>query len=166
MTTALFIGRFQPFHKAHLEVIKDILKENQEVIIAIGSSQFSNEPDNPFSYDERKDMITESLEKNKISNYAIVELPDQFDDERWMEYILSELPSFDVFYSGNEMTQEIFSQEGIKVIKVILFEGINGTEIRDKIAKEEKWEHLVPETISDFIKKVDGVERIKKSSSN
>ena len=38
--------------------------------------------------------------------------------------------------------------------------------IIEKIAKEEKWEHLVPETISDFIKKVDGVERIKKSSSN
>ena len=39
MSRALFIGRFQPFHNAHLADIKKILKENDEVLIAIGSSQ-------------------------------------------------------------------------------------------------------------------------------
>ncbi|NIA01996.1 MAG: adenylyltransferase/cytidyltransferase family protein, partial [Nitrospirae bacterium] len=31
MQSALFIGRFQPFHKGHLEMIKKILKENERV---------------------------------------------------------------------------------------------------------------------------------------
>ena len=39
MKRALFIGRFQPFHKAHLSDVKLALKECDKIIIAIGSSQ-------------------------------------------------------------------------------------------------------------------------------
>ena len=166
MPTALFIGRFQPFHKAHLEDIRDILKEADEIIMGIGSSQESNTKENPFSFEERKEMIEETLRANSINNFKIVEIPDFFDDEKWMGHILTELPQFDVFYSGNEITQEVFSNEGIKVIKINLIEGINGTEIREKITKGEDWENLVPKTISEFVKKIDGVERIRKLNNN
>jgi len=54
---ALFIGRFQPFHKGHLLFLKSIYTQYDKIIIGIGSSQYSNSLDNPFSYDERKMMI-------------------------------------------------------------------------------------------------------------
>ncbi|MEM2947357.1 MAG: adenylyltransferase/cytidyltransferase family protein, partial [Candidatus Bathyarchaeia archaeon] len=34
----LFVGRFQPFHKGHLSVIEDILKEVDELVIVVGSA--------------------------------------------------------------------------------------------------------------------------------
>ena len=48
MKRGVFVGRFQPFHKGHLEFIKKILKEVEELIIIVGSSQFSHRIDNPF----------------------------------------------------------------------------------------------------------------------
>tara|TARA_Y100000310_G_scaffold317169_2_gene369739 strand:+ start:2357 stop:2854 length:498 start_codon:yes stop_codon:yes gene_type:complete len=164
MTTALFIGRFQPFHKAHLEVIESMLKDHDQVIIAIGSSQYSNQINDPFSYQERKDMIISTL-KN-YNNFKIVELPDLFDDEKWMNYILEVLPPFDVFYSGNDVTQEIFESEGIKVIKINLIEGINGTLIRNLISQNKDWKHLVPDEIVKSIQAINGEERIRKLANS
>ena len=40
--TALFIGRFQPFHKGHLAAIKWILKKEGKIFIVIGSNQQSS----------------------------------------------------------------------------------------------------------------------------
>ncbi len=35
----IFVGRFQPVHKGHMEVIKGILQDVDELVIIIGSSQ-------------------------------------------------------------------------------------------------------------------------------
>ena len=35
----VFIGRFQPFHLAHLETIQIALQQSRQVIIALGSAQ-------------------------------------------------------------------------------------------------------------------------------
>lgn len=56
---ALFIGRFQPFHSGHLDAIKQISED--EIIIGVGSSQYSGTEDNPHSFEERKKMIERSL---------------------------------------------------------------------------------------------------------
>ncbi|MEM0023032.1 MAG: adenylyltransferase/cytidyltransferase family protein, partial [Archaeoglobaceae archaeon] len=46
---ALFIGRFQPYHLGHHEVVKKILEEVDELIIGIGSAQESHSLENPFT---------------------------------------------------------------------------------------------------------------------
>ena len=162
MTTALFIGRFQPFHNTHLEVVKDILKENDKVIIAIGSSQENSTKENPFSYEERKHMIKETVMQNKIKNFEIVELPDFFDDEKWTDYIKKKIPKFDVAYSGNPVTINCFGKSGIRVKKIKLIEGVNGTKIRERMFVGSDWKKFVPKQISSFIEKSNGVERIRK----
>ncbi|MEM2571402.1 MAG: adenylyltransferase/cytidyltransferase family protein, partial [Thermoproteota archaeon] len=47
MRRALFIGRFQPFHKGHLYSVKHILKEFDEVVVTIAAAQYSYTIDNP-----------------------------------------------------------------------------------------------------------------------
>ncbi|HDM88409.1 MAG TPA: nicotinamide-nucleotide adenylyltransferase, partial [Candidatus Bathyarchaeota archaeon] len=42
MRRGLFIGRFQPPHLGHLHAIKQALEECDELIIVIGSSQYSH----------------------------------------------------------------------------------------------------------------------------
>jgi len=55
------VGRFQPFHNGHLQLIQAILSEVKFLKIGIGSSQYSHTMYNPFSYDERKEFIIQSL---------------------------------------------------------------------------------------------------------
>ncbi|MEK6946781.1 MAG: nicotinamide-nucleotide adenylyltransferase [Nanoarchaeota archaeon] len=162
MARALFIGRFQPFHNAHLADVRDILKKADEIIIAIGSSQEKNTKENPFSYNERKGMISNVLKKNKIKNAKIYPVPDLYDDYKWTNYILENLPKFDEAYSGNEWTIRCFKKHKISANKIKLIKGISSTIIRKMAVNNKDWQRLVPNEIADYIKKINGTGRIKK----
>ena len=71
MKRGLFIGRFQPFHLGHLQDIKDALKEVDELLIGIGSSNEERTKENPFTVNERVKMADSVLLKNGISKYFI-----------------------------------------------------------------------------------------------
>ena len=45
----VFIGRFQPFHLAHMQTIKIALKQCQTNILALGSAQNERNIKNPVS---------------------------------------------------------------------------------------------------------------------
>ncbi len=161
MKTALFIGRFQPFHNAHLSDIKLALKECNSVIIAIGSSKEANTKANPFSYEERKEMIEKTLKAHKILNYDIIPVPDINDDEQWADYVKKIVPKFDVAYTGNDFTEKLFNEKGIKVRKIKLIPNINATEIRKRILEKNDWKDLVPKEVAQYIQNINGTERIK-----
>lgn len=162
MKRALFIGRFQPFHNAHLIDVKKILKECGEVAIAIGSSQEKNTLENPFSYKERKNMIIKTLKSNKIKNFKIYPVPDLYNDKKWIGHIRKNIPKFDYVYSGNRWTLKCFKKHDSKVNKIKLIGGISSTAIRNMMLKGKSWEKMVPREIADYIKKIKGVDRIKK----
>ena len=63
----LFVGRFQPFHLGHLKVIEWILERCEKVTVVIGSSLEFSTQRNPFTYEERREMIEKSLEKEGIA---------------------------------------------------------------------------------------------------
>jgi nicotinamide-nucleotide adenylyltransferase len=74
----VFVGRFQPFHKGHMEVIKKIVNEVDELVIIVGSSQYSHMLDNPFTAGERITMIRRALEEEgiQLSKIWIIPVPD------------------------------------------------------------------------------------------
>ena len=45
----ILIGRMQPVHNGHIEVIKKTLEEVDEIVIGIGSAQKSHELKDPFT---------------------------------------------------------------------------------------------------------------------
>ncbi|MEK6942613.1 MAG: nicotinamide-nucleotide adenylyltransferase [Nanoarchaeota archaeon] len=165
MSRALFIGRFQPFHNAHLADIKKILKENDEVLIAIGSSQEKNTKENPFSLSERKKMLLAVLKSNKIKKFRLYNIPDAKTNAQWLRYIEKNIPQFDSVYSGNQRVLKIFRKHS-KIKKIKLIKGISSTKIREMMAKNKNWEKLVPKEIASQIKKLKGIERIKKLFSD
>ena len=70
----ILIGRMQPFHNGHMQVIKKILEEVDEIIIGIGSAQLSHELKDPFTAGERVLMISQTLVEEEIdpSRYYII----------------------------------------------------------------------------------------------
>lgn len=161
---ALFVGRFQPVHRGHAEILKKISQEVNEIAIVIGSSQFANTKENPFSADEREEMLKRALSEYGIKNFKIYRAEDVNDNEKWVKNVISKVGNFDVVYSGNELVKKLFREAGKKVIEIehIEREILSGTEIRRRIKKGLPWKELLPESVSEYILEIKGDERIKK----
>jgi len=164
---ALFIGRFQPLHNGHLQIMKHASKEYNEVIIGIGSSQYSHTLENPFNSDERTLMIKKALEYEKITNYSIVLIPDIHNYPKWVSHVTSIITNFDVVLSNSNLTKRLFSKKGYVVKKTPIYDRdkYSGKEIRKRIINDEQWEDLVPESIFRIIKTINGVNRLKELSN-
>ncbi len=67
VTRGLYVGRFQPFHLGHLGAVKAVLKEVDELVIVIGSAQYSHNLNNPFTAGERLVMIRRALQEAKVN---------------------------------------------------------------------------------------------------
>ncbi|MCW4031258.1 MAG: nicotinamide-nucleotide adenylyltransferase [Candidatus Bathyarchaeota archaeon] len=161
----VFVGRFQPFHKGHLEVIKKILKEVDELIVIMGSSQYSHRLDNPFTSGERITMIRKALQEEKIqlSRIWIVPVPDIHQHALWVSQIVSYSPKFDVVYTNEPLTRRLFIESMFRVesMPFVKREVYLATEIRKRILTGENWKELVPRNVANFIEKIDGVERLR-----
>lgn len=130
---ALYIGRFQPFHKGHLDALKQIVANRKvtKIIIGVGSAQYSDRRDNPYSFAERKSMIERAIAE-MTGEYAVVAIPDIHDDERWVAHVQSMVGPFDVVYTGNEHTKKLFADQGLAVEQLRVRIPISGTRIRDE----------------------------------
>ncbi|MBI2650857.1 nicotinamide-nucleotide adenylyltransferase [Candidatus Woesearchaeota archaeon] len=162
MKRALFIGRFQPFHLGHLEDIKNMLKEVDELVIGVGSSNEKHTKKNPFTAEERIEMINLVLPNNNISSYTVFPIPDFHNDEKWVEHIETLVPKFNVVYTGNKWTERCFKNKGYKVRKVNILKGISSTKIRNNILKDKEWKTMVPKEIANFLEKINAKKRLKK----
>jgi nicotinamide-nucleotide adenylyltransferase len=169
------LGRFQPFHKGHLALTKQILSECDELVIIIGSAQFSFIEKDPFSAGERVLMIHEALKEAGIdlSRCYIIPVANDENNARWLAYIRSMVPPFDVLYSGNEFVKHLTrSQDSSIVIEDPVFAEINeynGANIRRLMQEGKPWEHLVPPAVAKVIQQVGGIVRINmlaRSDSN
>lgn len=61
---AVFIGRFQPVHTAHLKIIEEALSESNELVIVVGSYRAPRSLKNPWTYEERVEMITAAVRES------------------------------------------------------------------------------------------------------
>ena len=171
----LMLGRFQPFHKGHLALTKQILSECDELLIIIGSAQFNFIDKDPFSAGERVLMIHEVLKEAGVdlSRCYIIPVANDENNARWLAYIRSMVPPFDVLYSGNDFVKYLArSQDSSIVIEDPMFAEINeynGTNIRRLMQEGKPWEHLVPPAVAKVIQQVGGIVRINmlaRSDSN
>jgi nicotinamide-nucleotide adenylyltransferase len=159
MTVGLFIGRFQPLHKGHVEVMKTIAETLDKLVIAIGSSNKSNTQENPFTADEREMMIKLSL---NVKNYELVKIPDFDDYPKWVNYVIQNSPHFDVVFSGNAVVKKLFEEKGYSVQNIPVSAYVSASQIRQMIFDNADYKHYLPEGTLQILKEMKGVEKIKK----
>jgi len=159
----LLIGRFQPFHFGHLEAIQFGLSKIDKLWIGIGSSNKPPEKSNPFTADERKEMILSSINDSVSKLIQIFPIPDLDNHKKWIENIDSIVPKFDVVFTNDELTKSLYSKLGKNVITVPFKqrEILSGTNIREKIVSDQDWKDLVPEGTKTVLEKIDAKNRLK-----
>ena len=165
---AILIGRMQPVHNGHMQIIKQILEEVDEIIIGIGSAQLSHELKDPFTAGERVVMISQALAEMDVdpSRYYIIPMQDINFNALWISHVKMMTPPFSVVYSGNSLVKQLFSEEGFEVRQPPLYDRLHlsGTEVRRRILEDENWEELVPKATADVLKEINGIERMKNLS--
>jgi nicotinamide-nucleotide adenylyltransferase len=160
----LFIGRFQPYHLGHHEVVKRILEEVDELIIGIGSAQESHTIENPFTAGERILMISRAIEElGSRKRVYIIPLEDIYRNSLWVAHICSMIPHFDVVYTNNPLVYRLFAEANFRVVKTGLVNRneYHGTEIRKKMLEGDDWEKFVPKSVAEVIREIKGIERLR-----
>lgn len=173
MQSALFVGRFQPFHIGHLDVVKKILKNNERVIIMIGSAEKNFLPDNPLTAAERFQLIEEALHEAKIpaEKYCIIPVSNVNNYALWVSHINSYLPPYDKVFTGSKIVKVCYENEyryERQTTKICpeIFQlkrelKISATKVRTAILKNKSWEKLVPPIIAKLLKDWNIPQRLK-----
>jgi len=161
----LYVGRFQPFHLGHLSAIKDVLSEVEELVIVIGSAQYSHNSSNPFTAGERLVMVRRALGEAGVdySRLWVVPVPDMHLHMLWVSALEGYTPRFKVVYSNEPLTRRLFMEAGYEVEAIRFFERklYTSTLVRERMLKDESWATLVPKSVADFIVEIDGVNRLR-----
>ncbi len=163
-SSALFIGRFQPFHLGHLSVIDQALKKVDYLIIGIGSAEDSFLPDNPFTCSERLQMIKAALDEAKISptKYCLIPIRNINNYPLWCHHVALLTPPFQSVYTGSPLVKSLFLQEKKYEVKdVTKIINISATEIRKSILNSHNWKKFVPKAVATKITEFKGEERLK-----
>ena len=122
MGKGIVLGRFQPFHNGHAYLVEQALNQFEEVTIAIGSSQDEWTVNNPFSFEERKDMIQQWIDASEHqSKVSIVGIEDINDPPNWVEHA-SKHHGTGTLVTSDEDTKTLYEESGFDVHWVDLHE--------------------------------------------
>ena len=143
------------------------LRNNDIVIIGLGSVQIEGVRDNPFSAKQRTEMIRKVFGKNSKDKIKIIPLHDigAVEREDWVEYCMKEikgkqLPTPKRYYAGSVTDMDWFldsyNDDGEKIELIDLNRHQNnflaGYFIRQSISTgTNEWITQVPEVLIDYI---------------
>ena len=167
MTRGFYIGRFQPYHQGHHEMVRRISEEVDELVLGIGSADQSHTRRNPFTAGERIMMITKATMDMDLVTYA-VPIEDLNRNAVWVSHVQSMSPGFEVAYSNNPLVVRLFEEAGVEVRQSPMFrrEEWEGTEVRQRMRSGDDWESLVPAPVAEVVHESGGVERIQQVSDS
>jgi nicotinamide-nucleotide adenylyltransferase len=167
MTRGFYIGRFQPYHNGHHNVVQSIAEEVDELVLGIGSAGDSHSQHDPFTAGERIMMITKSLVDSELVTYA-VPIEDLDRNSVWVSHVQSMSPDFDVAYSNNPLVIQLFGEAGVEVRQSPMYnrDVLEGTEVRERMIAGDDWEKLVPDAVVEVVEETGGLERIQRVSDS
>ena len=117
------LGRFQPFHRGHEILITSAFEWRDEnspesmIVIAIGSSNRPETLRNPWSADERKEMIEAwAGSDEKLGDFQIVAIPDIDDPPNWVSHAERYHGGPGTLFTSDQETAELYSKSGWETV--------------------------------------------------
>ncbi len=132
------------------------------MIVAVGNAESKNTKRNPFSGDERVEMMKSYLRERHVKVKDVVAVEDGKSWASCIDNLFEKCAKFDVLFTNHKTIARLVGNR----VKVVGFEregGISSTMIRDSIAKGEEWENLTGKSVVSLIRRLDGIARIKRA---
>lgn len=163
--TLVLIGRFQPLHNAHLEIIKRSTALCDKLIVITGSAAQPRTYKNPFTSDERERMIKAATSGLAISITVEENIDTMYNDQAWAVRVQQAVaqhtvPGDRVGIIGHKKDDssfylDMFPQWGYENVEEI--EPLSAVNIRDLYFKGAAnmnfIKAVVPETTFNFLEK-------------
>jgi bifunctional NMN adenylyltransferase/nudix hydrolase len=163
--TLVLIGRFQPLHNAHLEIIKRATALTNQLVIITGSGKQPRTYKNPFTSFERERMIKAAAGGLAMQVYVEENIDTIYNDQAWavrIQGIVSKYRTLggQVGIIGHKKDDssfylDMFPQWGYEDVELIEF--LSAVNIRDLYFKRDVnmsfIKGVVPETTFDFLMK-------------
>jgi bifunctional NMN adenylyltransferase/nudix hydrolase len=161
--TLVLIGRFQPLHNAHLEIIKRATALTDQLVIICGSAKQPRTFKNPFTFEERARMIKSATAGLAMQVYVEPNIDTIYNDQAWAVRVQGIVSKYNrlggkVGIIGHKKDDssfylDMFPQWGYENVELIEF--LSAIDIRDLYFK---WtfnsnfiKNVVPETTYDFL---------------
>lgn len=147
------IARWKPLHLGQAAVIRGLCAAGGQVLLGIGSSNRYNAR-NPFTLTETEEMLQIILAGRE--NVSVIPVPDLDDGPRWRLMVQEMLGTLDLFVTDNPYVANLLS-EFYRIERPVAFVPpnerirVNGTMVREAIARGEDWQSLVPAEIAEYI---------------
>ena len=85
--TAVLIGRFQPLHNGHMALLRAALERARQVVVVLGSAMQAPTPKNPFSWQERAQMLRAALTREDAERIRCVPVRDYYNEPLWVNAV-------------------------------------------------------------------------------
>lgn len=136
---AVLIGRFQPFHNGHATLLQQALNTAPRMVVVIGSAFQARTPKNPFTWQERADMIRQCLSTADQERTTFLPIRDYYDEEKWLQAVRRDVASLSGQPSSicllghfKDATSDYLAQfDGWQLISVDRNSPVDATHIRD-----------------------------------
>lgn len=163
---ALIIGRFQPLHLGHVDLIKKTRDLGYNVIIGVGNNGDHRTEKYPFVFEEVKQMF--STLDLPLPVYRIPDINNDSDYAEHVETITGCSSQDTVIVSGNNHTIECFTQY-LRIYKIVKpgvdfsveYKNVSATRIRELMAEGGKWGDFVSSGIYQILQRIKAEEKVK-----
>jgi bifunctional NMN adenylyltransferase/nudix hydrolase len=151
MKAGIFIGRFQPVHQGHIHALGIAASQVDKLFILVGSANQCRSIRNPWTFQERSQMLRVKLHAAGVRNYEILPLNDyRYSNTQWMSDVRATAESqgmgtptlFGHTKDGNDYLRW-FPDWKFKDVEAQY--NVNATTIREQMFKDN--DPLMPQTV-------------------
>lgn len=171
--TLVVIGRFQPVHNAHAEMIRRAMELSKQVVIIVGSAKQPRTYKNPFTSDERTSMLINVVADIKFEQHGMTDpgcklkiepnIDTIYNNQAWAIRIQEAvakhtMPGDKIGLIGHDKDDttwylKMFPQW--ERVEIPLIEPLNATNVRDLYFREDVNMNfitgVVPASVADFL---------------
>jgi bifunctional NMN adenylyltransferase/nudix hydrolase len=172
----IYIGRFEPPHNGHFATIRKALGQTEKLVIFIGSHEVCRSLRNPFSTEERMEMLKISLTAEEQKKITFIPIYDSnYNHHEWVKELKSKF-----FQSCKHPANQSSDNIGIighkkdgtsyyldlfpewKFVEMPLLEnGLSSTEVRKKWFSATLTEEKIPLAVYSYLKNKESQEWAK-----
>ena len=166
--TLVLIGRFQPLHNAHVEIIKRATALTNNLVVICGSAKQPRTYKNPFTFNERRQMIRNATAGLSLQINVEPNIDTIYNDQAWavrVQKIVSDVVynskgpgDFKIGIIGHKKDESSFYLDMFpqwEFVNVEQIEPLGATNIRDLFFKRDAnmnfIKSVVPETTVEFL---------------